>query len=282
VLVSTDAVFTGDGRPRAEHDVPDPVWDYGRWNVEAEQAVVSCDPRAAIVRLPLLVSIDPPDQTVSRVRAAAIGNEPLAWHDGERRQPVSATEVAAAIWQLLQLDPSRNSGAWHLPGPERLLRRELGARVASALRLDNPGATVPAPSPYGRPHDLHLTDRRARRELAWNPVWYSRSRRDYERANHETPAPETTAMGAGNLHRASRGVATPDHRATRPSSRCSNPALKGSPSKETGSPFSRTSLETNELPKNVFEMIASVGGVARVRNVTGRLRRLGHGYFPTP
>jgi dTDP-4-dehydrorhamnose reductase len=169
VLVSTDAVFTGDGRPRSEHDVPDPVWDYGRWKVEAEQAVVSCDPRAAIVRLPLLVSLDPPDQTVARVRAAAIRHEPLGWHDGERRQPASAAEVAGAIWQLLQLNPSRSAGVWHLPGPERLLRRELGARVASALGLNDPAVTVPAPSPDERPHDLHLANRRARRELAWNP-----------------------------------------------------------------------------------------------------------------
>jgi hypothetical protein len=44
LLVSTDAVFTGDGRPRCENDIPDPVWDYGRWKAEAEQAVVSCDP----------------------------------------------------------------------------------------------------------------------------------------------------------------------------------------------------------------------------------------------
>lgn len=38
VLLPTDAAFAGDGRARSEQDVPDPVWDYGRWKVEAEQA----------------------------------------------------------------------------------------------------------------------------------------------------------------------------------------------------------------------------------------------------
>src|ERR1700712_397113 len=34
--ISTDAVFSGDGRPVAEDAEPDPIWDYGRWKAEAE------------------------------------------------------------------------------------------------------------------------------------------------------------------------------------------------------------------------------------------------------
>jgi hypothetical protein len=65
--------------------------------------------------------------------------------------------------------PREAPGSGTFPGPERLLRRELGARVASVLGLNDPAVTVPPPSPDERPHDLHLTDRRARHELGWDP-----------------------------------------------------------------------------------------------------------------
>jgi dTDP-4-dehydrorhamnose reductase len=169
VSMSTDAVFSGDGHPRSEQDAPDPVWDYGRWKVEAEQAALTLGCDAAVVRLPLLVSIDPPDPTVSKVLEAVRHNESIGWHDGERRQPAWAEEVAAALWRLVLLDNDAAKSVWHLPGPERVLRRDIGARTAAELGVEDPGVTVPAPPPSQRPHDLYLTGQRAHRELSWNP-----------------------------------------------------------------------------------------------------------------
>lgn len=169
ILVSTDAVFSGDGRPRSEQDAPDPVWDYGRWKAEAERFVLSSGSHAAVARLPLLVSVDPPDQTIVQVRDAVRRNETVSWYDGERRQPACADDVAAALWRLVFLEGDAAQGVWHLPGPERLQRHELGDRAAAVLGVRDPGGRVPAPPPSRRPHDLHLTGDRAHRWLAWNP-----------------------------------------------------------------------------------------------------------------
>lgn len=170
VSMSTDAVFSGDGQPRCEQDPPDPVWDYGRWKVQAEQTVLTSDRHAAVVRLPLLASVEPPDQTIIRIREAVRRNESIGWYDGERRQPACAEEVAAALWRLVLLDSDTSSEeVWHLPGPERLLRREIGARAAVELAVEDPGVTLPAAPLSQRPHDLYLTGQRAHRELSWNP-----------------------------------------------------------------------------------------------------------------
>lgn len=170
VAISTDAVFAGDGRPRCEQDTPDPIWDHGRWKVdEAEQALLALGCHAAVVRLPLLVSVDPPDQTVRKVLRAVDQNESIGWYDGERRQPAWAAEVAAALWRLALLDPDAATGLWHLPGPERLPRGEIGARTAAELGVECPGLAVPAPPSSQRPHDLCLTGQRAHGELSWHP-----------------------------------------------------------------------------------------------------------------
>ena len=90
VVISTDAVFSGDGRVRAEHDRPDPVWHYGRWKVEAERLAHDGAAPATIVRLPLLVSLDPEDHVTTRVHRSAAEGEPAAWFHDELRQPAGA------------------------------------------------------------------------------------------------------------------------------------------------------------------------------------------------
>jgi dTDP-4-dehydrorhamnose reductase len=167
VLTSTDAVFSGDGRLRAEDDVADPVWDYGRWKVEAE-AIAQSVPGSAIVRLPLLVSLDPPDATTASIAAAARQGRRLGWYDGEVRMPAWTAEVAAAIWAIAE-HPDR-VGIWHLMGAETLTRAELGGRMADLLEVPDPGDVVAAPAGSLRPRDLRLSDRRSRDEIGWAPT----------------------------------------------------------------------------------------------------------------
>lgn len=169
VHISSEAVFSGDGRPRAETDEPDPIWDYGHWKAAAERAVLAAPLAATVVRLPLLVSTDPADGVVNAVRAAVEEGDTVGWYAGERRPAAYAADVAAAIWRLIRLPEAEATGVWHLPGPERLSRVELGARTARVLGMPDPGAEVPAPPPDQRPHDLWLRDERARQHLGWDP-----------------------------------------------------------------------------------------------------------------
>jgi dTDP-4-dehydrorhamnose reductase len=169
--VSTDAVFSGDGRPRSEGDAPDPIADYGRWKLRSEQAATAHLPDAAIVRLPLVVSLDPEDAAVARIRRAAAEADTTRWFDDEIRQPARADELAEAIWAIVGLEPQERSGVWHLPGPERLSRLEIALRARATLGLP-PTVVTGGPTPEGlvRPRDLHLLDDRARRTIGWSPA----------------------------------------------------------------------------------------------------------------
>jgi dTDP-4-dehydrorhamnose reductase len=170
LYVSTDAVFSGDGLPRSEDAAPDPVWDYGTWKADAERIVTERGDRSAIVRLPLIVSLDPDDHVISGIRRGAARNEPTTWFDDEFRQPAAATELAAALWRIALLGPDDRSGAWHLSGPETLSRYQIAQRVAAALHLEDSMIKAEhTPPSANRPRHLDLDDGRARGEIGWSP-----------------------------------------------------------------------------------------------------------------
>jgi dTDP-4-dehydrorhamnose reductase len=170
VYISTDAVFSGDGRPVDEVARPDPIWPYGLWKALAEEVALSQAPRSAVVRLPLVVSLDPEDGTVRRIRSGADGRAPTRWFQDETRQPAMAADVARAIWKIALLPAARRAGVWHLPGPEQLTRYEISQRVVAALGLD-PSSIVGAstPSDLLRPQHINMRAGRAEKEIGWSP-----------------------------------------------------------------------------------------------------------------
>ena len=170
IFVSTEAVFSGDGRARSETSRPDPVWDYGRWKVAAEDTVQSLDPNAAIVRLPLIISRAPEDNILTDIRRGLERDEPSVWFTDEMRQPANAADLAHAIWAIPNLPAASRAGIWHLPGPERLSRSEIAIRALDAVGLDR-SALLTAPTPLGakRPRDLNLTGSRAQHQIDWTP-----------------------------------------------------------------------------------------------------------------
>lgn len=170
LFVSTDAVFSGDGTPRAEDSAPDPIWEYGRWKAQAERALVDVKSASTVVRLPLVVSVDPDDHVVERIRSASLRGETTTWYSDEMRQPALASELAEAIWQIASLDPKHRGGVWHLPGPERLSRAQIADRIVATLGLD-PAAVTSELTPSGahRPRDLRLLDARATVHIDWSP-----------------------------------------------------------------------------------------------------------------
>lgn len=188
VFVSSEAVFSGDGSPRSEAAQPDPVWDYGRWKAEAETVVSERDASAVIVRLPLIISVDPEDHIVADIRFGHEHGAPTVWFSDEMRQPAYAEELCRAIWDIASVPREDRTGVWHLPGPERLSRYEIAARAVAALGLGR-SSIVSALTPLEahRPRDLHLTGERAKARIGWCPTPIHTST---AASTHERPAAE--------------------------------------------------------------------------------------------
>ncbi|WP_436794383.1 SDR family oxidoreductase [Actinospongicola halichondriae] len=170
VHISSDAVFAGDGRERVETDRPDPVWDYGRWKLAAEDLVVTSAPDAAIVRLPLLTSLDPVDHMVRDIQDAGERGVPSTWFVDEMRQPARAVDIAEAIWRIASLPTEERTGPWHLPGPELLSRLTIAERAVSEAGLDRSSIVAGTSAPGAtRPLDIRLGGARARAQIGWAP-----------------------------------------------------------------------------------------------------------------
>ena len=171
IFVSSDAVFNGDGVGRDEASQPDPISEYGRWKRDAEQLVHDRVEHGSVVRLPLLVSIDPDDHVVKQIRSGSTAGTGTRWFVNQMRQPVRAVDAAEAIWRIAGLPAFERSGVWHLAGAEHLSRYDIACRMVERL-----GLPVSAIGPAfasdtdDQPLDIVMSDARSRIEIGWSPA----------------------------------------------------------------------------------------------------------------
>ncbi|HVR69538.1 MAG TPA: SDR family oxidoreductase [Vicinamibacteria bacterium] len=171
LALSTDLVFAGDRPPYREDDPAKPVLAYGRGKLAGEEASLAEDPRAVILRLPLVHGRGHGSRATASESVAwsVLAGRPVRLFTDQVRTPVDAESVADAIVRVLQ---GPHAGRFHLGGPERVSRHALGLRVAAALGLE---ADLIAPARQGdlpltpRPADVSLDSRRARDVLGWQP-----------------------------------------------------------------------------------------------------------------
>ncbi len=157
--VSTDALFDGDNAPYAEDEKPSPIHAYGRSKALAERAVLDACPDAIVVRTSLILAADGTDQTsawaIERLRAG----DRVTFFDDEFRMPILADDLAAQMWEIVRRPEGERGGVWHLVGPERLSRADVGRVLCDRFGLDlslvdvASAATVPDP----RPRDVCLS-----------------------------------------------------------------------------------------------------------------------------
>jgi dTDP-4-dehydrorhamnose reductase len=136
-----------------------------------------------IVRLPLIVSVEPEDHILTDIRHGHDNGTPTVWFSDEMRQPAHADELCRAIWDIASVPVERRTGVWHLPGPERLSRYEIAARAVAALEIDSSSiASGLTPLELRRPRDLNLTGERAKAQICWCPspiyTWTTASTQD--------------------------------------------------------------------------------------------------------
>ena len=170
VALSTDLVLPGDQAFVREDDTPAPLGVYGRTKLAGEEAVLSALPSAAVARVALTLGRGHGARGTSTesVLWALRAGQGVRLFTDEYRTPVDPESVTDALVRLLERG---GSGRFHLGGPERLSRHELGLRVARAFSLPGSGITAGRQSDHGSPRasDVSLDSTRARRELGWKP-----------------------------------------------------------------------------------------------------------------
>lgn len=144
VHMSTDVVFAGRRAPYTERDVPDPLVEYGIDKRDAELAVTTIDPTAAIIRTSLLYGTDTPSRfQVELADALRRGGANMTFFTDEFRCPVHVDDIARAIGVVATQHGS--SGVLHVAGPERLSRLDYAGALASHAGFPNadlPSSTV--------------------------------------------------------------------------------------------------------------------------------------------
>ncbi|HET7745938.1 MAG TPA: sugar nucleotide-binding protein, partial [Vicinamibacteria bacterium] len=170
IHVSTDLVLGGRRPFSREEDAAEPILAYGRTKRDGEEAVLA--EGGLVVRVPLIVGRGHgARRTASEAIADALAaRRPLRLYTDQHRTPTDAESIAGALAVLVE---GAHQGRFHLGGPERVSRHELGLRVARVWGL--PPDTIEAvtmesaPLAVPRPADVSMDSSRAARELGYAP-----------------------------------------------------------------------------------------------------------------
>jgi dTDP-4-dehydrorhamnose reductase len=169
IALSTDLVFDGGEPNRRPEDPARPLMRYGISKFAGEQALLSEAPDATVARIALVIGCGHHQPTASEsVLFALQAGKPLRLYTDQFRSPVDPESVADAICRMLV---GSSAGLYHIGGPERVSRHQLGLRVAAqfGLAVDGITAVRQADNPplVPRPADVSLDSSRTEAELGW-------------------------------------------------------------------------------------------------------------------
>jgi dTDP-4-dehydrorhamnose reductase len=158
VYVSTDLVFDGRRGTYREDDGASPLSVYGRTKLAAEHAVLASS-TGVIARVSLLYgpSVASRSSFFDEQVAALVEHRPMRLFVDEWRTPLDLPTAATA---LVTLALSERTGLFHIGGPQRMSRWQMGQEIAALLGTGSgaivAGKQVDEPPPEPRPRDVSL------------------------------------------------------------------------------------------------------------------------------
>lgn len=168
VFFSTDLVFDGQKGNYTETDAVNPLNIYAETKAAAEQIVLA-NPRHTVIRTSLNGGTSPTGDRGfnEQIRRAWQAGQMLNLFCDEYRSPIPASASARATWELLM---KNQTGLFHVAGPERLSRAEIGQALAARWPQLNPKLRVSSLQDYqGAPRspDTSLNSAKAQAQLSF-------------------------------------------------------------------------------------------------------------------
>ncbi len=183
IYLSSDFVFSGEEAPYSENALRNPVNDYGRTKMEAEDAILKVCPNAAIIRTVLVYGFI---QTLLRgnlltwVVNSLKQGKPISVVDDQYRKPTSVNELADA---LITIAERKHRGVFHVCGSELVSVYEMAITIAKTYDLDlsliSPISSSGLNEKNARPKNTDLDIDKARYILNYNPKPVTQSLLEY-------------------------------------------------------------------------------------------------------
>lgn len=173
IHLSTDLVFDGEKGWYREDDAPNPTSLYGRTKLEAEEAVLSRAPGAAVIRVSSAYGrpLGGRPTWVDELRAAFARGEAMPAFVDQWRTSTAADQLPE-VARRLRADPSLD-GVFHWGGAERTTRYELAVALCRAFGFDEslvrPARMSDRPRAASRPLDTSLDSGRLAAALGMAP-----------------------------------------------------------------------------------------------------------------
>ncbi len=129
VFFSSDAVFSGQGVDYREEDLPAPVNYYGYTKAEAEKAVLTAHPGAAVIRISLVMGfpVTGGNSFFESLRIKLENSVEILCPMSEVRTPVDVLTLSEVVLELAEDD---YTGILHIGATDSINRYELTKRAA--------------------------------------------------------------------------------------------------------------------------------------------------------
>ncbi|ORZ13282.1 hypothetical protein BCR42DRAFT_330960 [Absidia repens] len=166
IYISTDYVFDGTSPPYEVNDQPAPLNFYGESKLAGEQAIREMDPKAIILRVPILygdVQFNGESAVNLLVDAVKDHAKPTDMDNYCLRYPTNVDDVGRVIRDIAEKGKTIE-GTYHFSAGEMLTKYDMCGIFADLLKLPmdhlQPQNSISSSASASRPKDCHLSTAR--------------------------------------------------------------------------------------------------------------------------